>query len=98
MTCFIKELELSNFFTPESKKTNRLQVIDYDDGHWGIQIGEYGAQFTAMATTADIYKLTEILVKMTDANAEREAVATADYETEPKDDERNTEAWLDKEG
>jgi hypothetical protein len=98
MSCSMKYVDLTGDFGDGFDWSVELTIVDYKDSNWELKLGSYGHYSSAHASTKDIRNLIGVLEQMMKDNDEREAVASGDYETEPKEDERNTEAWLDKEG
>jgi hypothetical protein len=98
MTCVIKESVFHPTISELELPTVPVSVINYCDGTWAIKFGEYGATFYLNGTEDDISKLFIVFGNMLHDEAVRQAVESGDYETEPKEDERNTDAWLNLEG
>jgi len=97
-TCNIKTL---HFYNQVTDNKTVVKVVDYLDGHWTITLGDYGFDATIVATDKDIGELCSALFEMFYDCTERqqeEAAESGDFENTPKEDERNTEAWLDAPG
>ena len=102
MTCFIKSVDFHATINDEPYGETEVRVIDYVNGTWGIQLGDFAGRYEVRGTTEDIEKLINLLAEMLCNNDMEMAALSGDFEnygeTEPKWDEKQTEAWLDKEG
>lgn len=102
MTCFINDFKFHATINGELHGETEARVIDYVNGTWSLQFGDYAGRYEVRATTEDIERLINLLAEMLCNNDMEMAALSGDFEnygeTEPKWDEKQTEAWLDTEG
>ena len=94
--CVLTRMNIhSDVLAPNIEETE-LTLLDLG-GSWNIRFGSYGSMYEAKMTTQDLEEIVSVASAMLIEHDEWEAAETGDYETEPKFDELNTEAWLDME-
>ena len=97
MTCVMRDVELYRTLGEDKYKTT-VTITDFRDGTWTIKLGEFGCETTLRLDDASVEALFIAIGDMLHDHDVWEAVSSGDMEMNPKEDERNTEAWLDVEG
>lgn len=98
MTCFIYDLKFHATINGEEFGDSEARVIDYVNGTWSLQFGDFASRTEVRATTEDMEKFINVLCEAMCHNDAEMAALSGDFEGESKLDVLNTEAWLDKEG
>lgn len=98
MICFIYDVMFHATIDNEEFGTSEARIVDYGNGTWSLQFGDFANRTEVRATTEDIEKLINVLCEAMCKNDEEMAALSGDFENESKMDVLNTEAWLDKEG